>query len=154
MLALAYLCGTMAAALLAVTVGTIAARAAAATGERRRKSERTDERFTLVCLGALVGAPARYLMDRAIQARHQTVFPWGTMLVNIIGSFALGALAGLSTVHVVPSSVMLLIATGVCGAFTTYSAFAYETLRLIENRRGVHALAMSPPASQLGSAQR
>ena len=97
--------------------------------------------FTLVCLGALVGAPARYLMDRAIQARHQTVFPWGTMLVNIIGSFALGALTGLSTVHVVPSSVMLLIATGVCGAFTTYSAFAYETLRLIENRRGVHALA-------------
>ena len=44
----------------------------------------------LVALGAAVGAPLRYLVDRAVQARHDSVFPWGTLAVNIAGSFMLG----------------------------------------------------------------
>lgn len=94
----------------------------------------------LVCAGALVGAPARYLTDRAIQARHDTVMPWGTLTVNLSGSFVLGLLTGLSTTVSVTSEVTLLVGTGLCGTFTTYSSFAYETFRLGEEARLVQAL--------------
>lgn len=95
--------------------------------------------FVFVCLGAAVGAPARYLTDRAVQSRHDTVLPWGTLTVNIIGSALLGALTGLATRHHVPAAVTLLIGTGLCGALTTYSTFSYETLRLIETRAHLFA---------------
>ena len=51
--------------------------------------------WLLVCLGAAVGAPARYLVDRAVQARHDSLMPWGTLTVNVFGSAVLGVLAGL-----------------------------------------------------------
>jgi fluoride exporter len=93
-----------------------------------------------VCLGAMAGAPARYLMDRAVQARHDTLVPWGTILVNLTGSCVLGLLSGVATGHSVPSGVFLFAGTGFCGAFTTYSAFTYETHRLVETKRWLHAL--------------
>jgi CrcB protein len=86
----------------------------------------------LVIAGAAVGAPLRYLTDRAVQARHDTVFPWGTFTVNIAGSLILGVVAGAATTTGVPHQVQLLVGTGFCGALTTYSTFSYETLRLIE----------------------
>jgi fluoride exporter len=89
--------------------------------------------FVWVCLGAALGAPARYLLDRAVQARHDTVMPWGTMLVNIVGSFVLGVLLGLSGSYGVPEPVTLAVGTGLCGALTTYSTFSYETVRLLES---------------------
>jgi len=95
--------------------------------------------FILVCLGAMIGAPARYLMDRAIQSRHGSVVPWGTLSINLTGSFALGLLTALGVHHDVAPQVMLLAGTGFCGTFTTYSTFAYEVLRLTENRHLVHA---------------
>lgn len=84
----------------------------------------------LIALGAAIGAPARYLTDRAVQARHDSVFPWGTFIVNITGSALLGFLAAL------PGHGMAGTVTGTafCGAFTTYSTFSYETLRLAEDR--------------------
>jgi fluoride exporter len=84
----------------------------------------------LIVLGAAMGAPARYLTDRAVQARHDSVFPWGTFIVNITGSALLGFLAAL------PAHGRSATITGAafCGAFTTYSTFGYETLRLAEDR--------------------
>lgn len=95
----------------------------------------------LVIAGAAVGAPLRYLTDRAVQARHDTVFPWGTFSVNVVGSLILGIVAGAATTSGVPHQVQLLVGTGFCGALTTYSTFSYETLRLIEQHARFFAAA-------------
>jgi CrcB protein len=87
----------------------------------------------LVITGAAIGAPLRYLSDRAIQARHDTVFPWGTFVVNVLGSLVLGIITGAVTAGVASPAVQLALGTGLCGALTTYSTFSYETLRLLED---------------------
>jgi CrcB protein len=97
--------------------------------------------FLYVCLGAGLGAPARYLLDRAIQSRRDAVMPWGTVIVNVVGSLVLGVVAGVSAHHQVPPAVVWSIGTGLCGALTTYSTFSYETLRLYEAGAWLYAVA-------------
>jgi CrcB protein len=80
----------------------------------------------LVALGAAVGAPLRYLTDRAIQSRHPSTFPWGTLTVNVAGSLLLGFLLG----RPVDPALTAQLGTGFCGALTTYSTFSYETFQL------------------------
>ncbi|MEU5942143.1 fluoride efflux transporter CrcB [Micromonospora sp. NPDC047548] len=91
----------------------------------------------LIAVGAALGAPLRYLTDRAVQARHDSVFPWGTLAVNVAGSLLLGA------VLAVPAgpAVTALVGTGFCGALTTWSTFGYETLQLARSGARRHALA-------------
>lgn len=84
----------------------------------------------LVLLGGAVGAPARYLTDRAVQRRHSAAFPWGTWTVNVAGSFVLGLVLAAGPVWSVA-----LLGTGFCGALTTFSTFGYETVRLAEGGR-------------------
>lgn len=91
----------------------------------------------LVALGAAIGAPARYLVDRFLRSRLGSGFPWGTLLVNVVGSFALGFLAALPA----DPEAAALFGTGFCGALTTYSTFSYETLRLMRAGARVRALA-------------
>lgn len=95
----------------------------------------------LVIGGAAVGAPLRYLSDRAIQSRHDTVFPWGTLAVNVIGSLILGVVTGAVTAGGASPQVQLAVGTGFCGALTTYSTFSYETLRLLEDDARLFAVA-------------
>lgn len=92
----------------------------------------------LVLLGGAIGAPARFLLDRTVQSRHDSVFPWGTLSVNVIGSLILGALAGAATAH--DSALWTLVGTGFCGALTTFSTFGYETVRLFEDGLRLNAL--------------
>lgn len=87
----------------------------------------------LVFIGGVIGAPLRYLTDKAIQARHDSVFPWGTFAINISGAFILGALTGATIAHGLPQDATLLLGTGVCGALTTFSTFGFETVRLLED---------------------
>ncbi|MDG4795842.1 fluoride efflux transporter CrcB [Micromonospora sp. WMMD1082] len=94
----------------------------------------------LVALGAAVGAPLRYLVDRAVQARYGSAFPWGTLIVNVVGSLVLGVLIGGAAVGAVPGSLVTLLGTGLCGALTTYSTFGYETVRLFEDGTRGYAL--------------
>ncbi|GAA2810692.1 fluoride efflux transporter CrcB [Kitasatospora sp. CM 4170] len=97
--------------------------------------------WLLVVVGAVVGAPLRYLTDRAVQSRHDSVFPWGTFAVNAGGCLVLGLLTGAAAAGAASSDVQLLVGTGFCGALTTYSTFSYETLRLAESGAGRYALA-------------
>jgi CrcB protein len=108
----------------------------------------------MVCLGAGVGAPARYLTDRAIQSRHDSVFPWGTLIVNVVGSLILGVLVGVATHHHVSAEVVAAIGTGFCGALTTYSTFGFETVRLAEDGARLYAVlnVVSSVAAGLGAA--
>ncbi|MEU9155060.1 fluoride efflux transporter CrcB [Streptomyces sp. NPDC048417] len=89
--------------------------------------------WLLVIAGAVVGAPLRYLTDRAVQARHDTVFPWGTFAVNVAGCLVPGLVTGAVTAGAASPQVQLVLGTGFCGALTTYSTFSYETLRLAED---------------------
>lgn len=88
--------------------------------------------WLLVALGGAVGGPLRYLIDRAVQSRHDSVFPWGTFVVNLTGSLLLGVLTGLAFGGAAGEAAGALLGTGLCGALTTYSTFSYETLRLAE----------------------
>jgi fluoride exporter len=91
-----------------------------------------------VALGAAFGAPLRYLVDRVIQTRHDTVFPWGTMTANVAGCLVLGFLVAAAAR--LPSAVEAVLGTGFCGALTTYSTFSYETLRLLEDGARFYAV--------------
>lgn len=91
--------------------------------------------WLLVAVGAGVGAPARYLTDRAVQRWRGSRFPLGTLGVNVLGSLLLGIVIGSASHGGASSDVVLLTGTGFCGAFTTYSTFAYETVRLAEDGR-------------------
>lgn len=83
--------------------------------------------WLMVILGAGLGAPLRYLVDRAIQSRHTSGFPWGTLTVNLVACTVLGLLSGAAAV---PAGLQHLIGPGLCGALSTYSTFSYETLQL------------------------
>jgi len=89
----------------------------------------------LVLLGGAIGAPTRYLTDVLVQSRHDSVLPWGTITINVAGSFVLGLVAGLTSVSTAPAWVLTLVGTGFCGALTTFSTFSFETVRLAEARR-------------------
>ena len=81
-----------------------------------------------VALGAAIGAPARYVTDRAVQSWHQSVLPWGTLAVNVVASFVLGALVG----GAVTTGWQAFVGTGFCGALSTFSTLSFETVRLAE----------------------
>ncbi|NEY36544.1 fluoride efflux transporter CrcB [Streptomyces sp. PRKS01-65] len=110
--------------------------------------------WLLVVAGGMIGAPLRYLTDRAVQSRHDSVFPWGTFAVNVAGCLVLGLLTGAVAAGAAGSRLQLLLGTGLCGALTTYSTFSYETLRLAETGAGRYAVAnvVAGVAAGLGAA--
>jgi CrcB protein len=84
-----------------------------------------------IAAGAL-GAPVRYLVDGFVGDRAEGVFPWGTFLINVTGSLALGFLTGLALYHGFPDTPKVVLGAGFCGAFTTFSTYTFETVRLVE----------------------
>jgi fluoride exporter len=86
-----------------------------------------------VGFGGAVGANARYLVGREVAERWPSLFPWGTLVVNITGCLALGLLTGWLLARGDRPVVRLLIATGFLGAYTTFSTFAYEAVCLTDD---------------------
>ncbi|MGH3509585.1 MAG: fluoride efflux transporter CrcB [Nocardioidaceae bacterium] len=93
----------------------------------------------LVLVGGALGAPVRYLTDLLVQSRHDSVFPWGTLAVNVAGSLVLGGVAAGVSQRAAATWVLTLVGTGFCGALTTFSTFGYETVRLVEEGSHVEA---------------
>jgi CrcB protein len=87
----------------------------------------------LVLIGGALGAPLRYLTDLVVQARHDSVLPWGTFTVNVAGSLILGGVASAVVHGGAPGWLLTLVGTGFCGALTTFSTFGFETVRLVED---------------------
>ena len=93
-----------------------------------------------VVVAGAIGASARYLVDGFVQDRVEGVFPWGTWAVNVSGSLALGFLTGLALYHGLSDAPKAVIGTGFVGAYTTFSTFTYETVRLAEEGSRYEAL--------------
>ena len=85
-----------------------------------------------IALAGAVGAPARYLVDGVVLDGTECGLPAGTFVVNVSGSFLLGVLTGLALYHAFPSTPKTILGAGFCGAYTTFSTFTYEIVRLAE----------------------
>jgi CrcB protein len=97
-------------------------------------------RLILICLGGAVGTGARYVLGGLVVRWLGADFPYGTLLINVLGSFLIGLIqqVGLSTL-LIPDTLRLVLTIGVMGGFTTYSSFSYETLKLAETGSWVGA---------------
>lgn len=98
--------------------------------------------FVLIGLGGFAGAIARYLVDGAIADRTGGGFPWGTLVINVSGSFVLGLLFALSTERAILSAeIRGPVMIGFLGAYTTFSTFMLESWRLVETGSWTAAIA-------------
>jgi fluoride exporter len=97
----------------------------------RRNSILLD--FLAISLGAVVGANLRYWMSRSALRWLGPVFPYGTLTINVLGSFVLGFFLAWTTERaMVDPRWRLLVAVGFCGGYTTFSSYAYETMAFFE----------------------
>lgn len=96
--------------------------------------------WTAFVAAAAVGAPLRYVVDIYVSERTKGVFPWGTLVINASGSLVLGFITGLALYHGFPNTPKVVLGTGFCGAYTTFSTFTYETVHLLEDGETAHAL--------------
>ena len=92
--------------------------------------------YLWVALGGALGSVARYWMTNAVALLTGPRFPWGTILINVLGSFVIGLFAYLTTPFgriPVSFDMRAFVIVGICGGFTTYSAFSLQTLELARN---------------------
>ncbi|TAM96922.1 MAG: fluoride efflux transporter CrcB [Chitinophagaceae bacterium] len=86
----------------------------------------------LVGAGGAVGSVARFLSQQMIARYYPSSFPWGTLIVNIVGCFIIGIVYAFGEKgNLLSPEMRLLLATGFCGGFTTFSTFAYENISLM-----------------------
>ena len=94
-----------------------------------------------VAAGGALGSVARLVLGTLVQQRAGVGFPVGTLLVNVTGSVAIGAIMRWAAVGgAISLETRILLVTGVCGGYTTFSTFSYETARLLEDGEQARAL--------------
>lgn len=99
-------------------------------------------RFLWICLGGAVGTGARYLIGGWLARIAGPGIPWGTLAVNVSGSFLLGAIMQVAlTTELIQPTLRVALTTGVMGGFTTYSTFNYEMLQLLRDEAWLLAFA-------------
>lgn len=90
-------------------------------------------RLVLVCVGGALGTGLRYLISGTLVQWLGPGFPYGTLAVNILGSFVIGVIQEVGTTSLlIPDTTRLFLTVGMMGGLTTYSTFSYETVRLME----------------------
>src|SRR3954451_22036880 len=94
-----------------------------------------------IAAAGAVGAPARYLLDGFIASRSTPPFPRSTLVINVTGSLLLGVITGLVLYHGMSATPRLVLGTGFCGAYTTFSTFSFQTVRLREENERPDAAA-------------
>lgn len=94
----------------------------------------------LVGLGGALGAVLRYLLTLFVVGYWGNSFPFGTLWVNVVGSLVLGLFLGWSQIHATDAAFKVFITIGLCGALTTFSTFAFDTLSLIQAQQVGKAL--------------
>ena len=107
-----------------------------------------------VALGGAAGSVLRWAAILATAERYGNAFPWGTLAVNVLGSFLIGAIAEWASGGLlgVTPTVRLFVATGVLGGFTTFSTFSLDALTLIRNGEPLPALAYAAGSVVFGLA--
>jgi CrcB protein len=96
----------------------------------------------LVLVGSAAGGSARYITSLLIQSKNRSLFPMGTFVINLLGCFIIGIIYAIAARNAsTGSDIKLLLATGFCGGFTTFSAFAFENLELLKS--GMHLTALA-----------
>lgn len=113
--------------------------------------------FVVLALAGGLGAVARLMLDGLIRSRSAGPLPWGTILINITGSFALGLLTAVVAGHMLDDSWKLVLGTGFLGGYTTFSTASFETVRLLQERKialavvnGLGVLVVAAIAAGLG----
>lgn len=92
-------------------------------------------------IGSFIGGVCRYLLQQFVQNNYPSSFPYGTLIVNIIGCFIIGIVYELSgRGNLLSPEVRLFLATGICGGFTTFSSFAYENVSMVLEGEFLYAL--------------
>lgn len=97
--------------------------------------------FTATALAGGLGAVCRLLLDGLIQGRASGRFPWGTIAINLTGSFALGCAMGWVGGELVPGGIAFVVGTGFLGGYTTFSTASHETVRLAREGRWAASVA-------------
>lgn len=100
--------------------------------------------YLWIAIGGAIGSVARYGIGGLVSDKYGTTFPWGTLVVNVSGSFVIGILAALTAPEgkMTPQSRVFatqLLVTGICGGYTTFSSFSLQTLNLLRDREWFYA---------------
>ena len=98
--------------------------------------------YLWVAIGGALGSVARFGLDGLISARLGATFPWGTLAINVTGSFLIGVFAAYADADgrvMIAPGVRQFLMIGICGGFTTFSAFSLQTLRLAQDREWLYA---------------
>ena len=108
--------------------------------------------FLFIGVGGAMGALARHGLITWINSRAGTAFPWGTLTVNLIGSFLIGALMGYVGTSPMSPALRTLLAVGLLGSFTTFSTYALETVSLVRDGFAMRAAIYAFGSLVLGAA--
>lgn len=104
----------------------------------------------MVGVGGFFGSILRYLISHYVNISSQTVFPLGTLTVNLAGSFFIGMIIAAALHGDLGKSMQLLLATGLCGGFTTFSSFSYEFFSLLQHEHTGYAFLYAAASFVLG----